>query len=58
MTITIVVDDEDFSIHKKLTIEEVRQSKFDLVCYTIFDLVDQVNQARKEYHAGHSGANS
>lgn len=57
MTITIRVEDSGFIIDKKLTIEEVKQSKFDLVCYTIYDLVDKINQARKDHHARHTGAN-
>lgn len=65
MTITITVEYEgakpkyDLAVREKLTIEAIRQSKFDLVCYTIHKLVDMINKSRiEEQHAGHPGAHT
>ena len=63
MTVTIRVEQNEngqlFAIQEKLTIEAIKQSKFDLVATTIYKLVDIINSdILKERHARHSGANS
>jgi hypothetical protein len=65
MTVTIRVEYEgktpkqDLGVQEKLTIDQIRQSQFDLVCATIHKLVHMINKAREEErNARHSGANA
>jgi hypothetical protein len=65
MIVTIRVEYEgakprhDLAVQEKLTIEAIKQCKFDLVAVTLYKLVDMINKARQEEaNARHSGANS
>jgi hypothetical protein len=53
-TVTITVEyegktpKEDLGVQERLTLEQITQSKFDLVCATIHKLVGMINKALKE----------
>jgi hypothetical protein len=53
-TVTIRVEHEgrtpkhDLGVQEKLTIEQITQCKFDLVCYTMHKLFDMINKALEE----------
>jgi hypothetical protein len=65
MTLTVKVEywgenqQQNLVVQEKLTMEQVIQCKFDLVCYTLHKLVDIINKAREEeYNARHPGAHT
>ncbi len=64
ITVTIKVEYEgktpkdDLGIQERFNLETLKLAKVDLVASAIYRMVDQINQAREERHARHSGANS
>jgi hypothetical protein len=64
LTLTIRVEyegktsKEDFGVQQRFPLEQFMDAKTDIVCPTIYNLVDMINKALKERHAGRPGANA